>query len=145
MKGRVLKLFIVSDDGIKPVHRVSFVKDYGILGDKHAGDSSRHVSILSHNSLRYMKEKGYEVEAEDFHINMLVEGLDPRNIEIRDKLRFKEVLLEVTQIGSSIEKQPQCGVYKRYGECIMQTEGLFAKVVKGGDVALEDNIERVER
>ncbi len=145
MKGRVLKLFIVSEEGIKPVHRVSFVKEHGILGDKHVGDGSRHVSILSLSSLRYMQEKGYEVEAKDFHINMLVEGLDPRKIEMGDKLRFKEVLLEVTQLGSSIEKQPRCEVYKRYGECIMQIEGIFAKVVEGGDVAVEDNIERVER
>ncbi len=138
---KVLKLFVVSDDETrKPVHRMSLVKDYGIEGDKHAGDSSRQVSILSHSSLGYMKEKGYEVEAEDFHINMLVDGLDPHNIRIGDILEVKEVLMEVIQIGSSSEKQPQCDIYKRYGMCIMQTEGIFAKVIKGGNVAVSDNM-----
>jgi len=138
---KVLKLFVVSDDETcKPVHRIVLVKDYGIEGDKHAGDSSHQVSILSHSSLMYMKERGYNVKAEDFSINMFVDGLDPRNTRIGDILEIKEVLLEVNQIGSSSEKQPQCDIYKRYGMCIMQTEGIFANVIKGGDVAVGDNM-----
>ena len=67
-------------------------------------------------------------------------GLDPHNIRIGDILEVEEVLLAVIQIGSSSEKQPHCDIYKRYGMCIMQTEGIFTTVIKGGNVAVGDNM-----
>lgn len=136
---KVLKMFVVSDDKVcEPVHRMSLVKDYGIEGDKHAGDGSRHVSILAYSSLMSMREKGYDVKAEDFHINMLIGGLDPHNIRVGDVLEVDDVLLKVIQIGSLSEEQPHCDIYKRCGTCIMHTEGIFATVIKSGDVVVGD-------
>lgn len=58
---------------------------------------------------------------------------------MRTKLRCREVLLEVTQIGKSCHSR--CEIYKIMGDCIMPREGIFAKVMHGGVISEGDDIE----
>ena len=142
MNGKVLKLFIIDENKIcKQTYKVLFINGYGIKGDKHADENLRQVSILTNSSLKSMRDMGYDVRAEDFYMNMLIDGLSPHDIKIGDVLSVNgKALLEIVQIGSSSEKEPNCDVYKRYGMCIMQKEGIFAKVVKDGSIQMGDNV-----
>lgn len=40
--------------------------------------------------------------------------------------------MEVTQIGK--ECHHHCEIYKKVGMCVMPTEGIFVKVLKGGTI-----------
>jgi molybdopterin adenylyltransferase len=48
-------------------------------------------------------------------------------------------LMEVTQIGK--ECHQHCQIYQQVGMCVMPTEGIFTRIIKGGVVKKGDKIE----
>jgi MOSC domain-containing protein YiiM len=48
------------------------------------------------------------------------------------------VILEISQIGKACHTG--CAIFKEVGKCIMPKEGVFAKVVKGGEVRTDDPV-----
>jgi molybdenum cofactor synthesis domain-containing protein len=55
----------------------------------------------------------------------------------------QEAILEITQIGK--ECHERCAIFDQVGTCVMPTEGVFARVVQGGEVRPGDSIEVVCR
>ena len=53
--------------------------------------------------------------------------------------RCNDVLLEMTQLGK--ERHSPCQIYQKMGECIMPTEGVFARVLRGGTISAGDLME----
>ena len=113
--------------------------DWGIVGDAHAGNWHRQVSLLSYEKIQEFKEKGAEIVPGAFGENLIVEGYDFRNLPVGSRFRVgDEVELEITQIGK--ECHSHCEIYKAMGDCIMPREGGFAKVIKSGHITLGDTI-----
>lgn len=106
--------------------------DWGIVGDAHAGNWHRQVSLLSVEKIEDFRTKGAQVDFGAFGENLVVEGFDLRNIPVGTRLRAGDAVLEITQIGK--ECHSHCNIYHTMGDCIMPREGIFAKVVKGGDI-----------
>jgi MOSC domain-containing protein YiiM len=52
------------------------------------------------------------------------------------------IVLELTQIGK--ECHSGCAIYRQIGKCIMPKEGIFARVIKGGQVKEGDTIRALE-
>lgn len=122
-----------------PVAEISLRPHHGIVGDAHAGDWHRQVSLLANESVDRMRKEGLTLAAGDFAENILTEGLTLRTLPIGTVLRAGEVRLEVTQIGK--ECHNDCAIKKAVGKCVMPTEGIFAVVVKEGVVRPGDEIE----
>jgi len=117
-------------------------EDYGLVGDCHAGDPVRQVSLLPLESVLRMRERGFDVEPGSFAENLTVEGLDFSQLKKGVRLQVGEVVLEVSQLG---KKCPEpCEVSRRIGTCIMPKEGVFARVVKGGRVRVGDELRVLE-
>lgn len=113
--------------------------DWGIVGDAHAGNWHRQVSLLSYEKIQEFKEKGAEIVSGAFGENLIVEGYDLGNLPVGSRFRIgDEVELEITQIGK--ECHSHCEIYKAMGDCIMPREGGFAKVIKSGHITLGDTI-----
>lgn len=112
--------------------------DWGIVGDAHAGNWHRQVSLLSYEKIQEFKEKGAEIVPGAFGENLIVEGYDFRNLPVGSQLAIGEAELEITQIGK--ECHNHCEIYKAMGDCIMPREGVFAKVIKSGHITLGDTI-----
>ena len=113
--------------------------DWGIVGDAHAGNWHRQVSLLSYEKIQEFKEKGAEIVSGAFGENLIVEGYDLGNLPVGSRFRVGyEVELEITQIGK--ECHSHCEIYKAMGDCIMPREGGFAKVIKSGHITLGDTI-----
>ncbi|MCK5188261.1 MAG: MOSC domain-containing protein, partial [Deltaproteobacteria bacterium] len=75
--------------------------------------------------------------------NLTTEGLDLVVLPIGTRLAVgEEVVLEVTQIGK--ECHTGCAIFKQVGKCIMPKEGVFAKVIRGGEIKQGDSICVVE-
>lgn len=132
LAGIVQAVCISSERGVEK-HRIGegrFLVDFGIQGDAHGGKWHRQVSLLSYDRVREFKERGADVEDGAFGENLVVEGLDFRNLPVGTRLYAGDVVLEMTQIGK--ECHSHCRIYHRMGECIMPREGVFAQVVKGG-------------
>ncbi|MDR4497365.1 MAG: MOSC domain-containing protein [Candidatus Scalindua sp.] len=116
------------------------IENYGLEGDAHAGPWHRQISLLSRESRLIMENKGIKLEDGDFGENLMTEGIDLSKLTIGSLLRVNnDVLLRITQIGK--ECHDRCNIYYQVGDCIMPREGLFAEVLKGGTIRVNDTIE----
>lgn len=138
---QVVSVCISEKKGTKkhPVAEISLWPHHGIVGDAHAGDWHRQVSLLANESVDRMRKEGLTLAAGDFAENILTEGITLRTLPVGTVLRVGEVRLEVTQIGK--ECHNDCAIKKAVGKCVMPTEGIFAVVVKEGVVRPGDEIE----
>jgi len=122
----------------KPVEAVEMRENHGIVGDGHAGDWHRQVSLLAQESIDKMRALGLDVNAGDFAENITTSGIDLVSLPIGTRLQVGETLLEVTQIGK--ECHTRCAIYYQAGDCVMPKEGIFARVITGGVVRPGDGI-----
>jgi len=119
-------------------------EDYGLVGDAHADCCShRQVSLLARESIEKMCRLGLDVGPGDFAENLTTEGIDLVSLPPGTRISIgKEVILEVTQIGK--ECHTWCAIRRQVGNCIMPEEGVFARVICGGAIRIEDSI-KVQR
>ncbi len=127
----------------KTIAEARFVPDYGIQGDAHAGNWHRQVSLLQQEKIDAFRARGVPVEAGAFGENLAVTGIDLRALPVGTQLQCGEVLLEITQIGK--ECHTHCAIYQRVGDCIMPREGVFARVLHGGTIAVGAEMQVVAR
>lgn len=118
----------------KPVGQALFVSDHGIEGDAHAGSEVRQVSVLSLESIQGMEERfGAALGGGRFGENLVIQGLDPTGITVGTRFTINgQVVLEVTEIGK--ECHEGCEIRRVTGDCIMPREGLFCRVITGGEI-----------
>ena len=120
----------------------TFAENHGIEGDAHAGKWHRQVSLLSAEKIEAFREKGVQVEYGAFGENLVVEGCDLRSLPVGTRFAIGDVLLEMTQIGK--ECHTHCAIYHMVGDCIMPREGVFAKVLEGGEVKVGDEVTEIQ-
>ena len=113
-------------------------ENHGIVGDAHAGDWHRQVSLLAQESIDKMRALGLDVNAGDFAENITTSGIDLVSLPIGTRLQVGETLLEVTQIGK--ECHTRCAIYDQAGDCVMPKEGIFARVLSGGTIRPGDSV-----
>ena len=123
----------------KPVESVKLRENHGIVGDAHAGEWHRQVSLLATESIDKMRALGLDVTAGDFAENITTSGIQLVSLPIGTRLQVGETLLEVTQIGK--ECHTRCAIYYQAGDCVMPKEGIFAKVIVGGTVRPGDDVQ----
>ena len=121
-----------------PVAQVELRTDHGIVGDAHAGNWHRQVSLLAKESIDKMRALGLDVDNGDFAENLTTEGIELPKLPIGTRLQIGESLLEVTQIGK--ECYNRCAIYYQAGDCVMPKEGIFAKVLKEGTLKPGDAV-----
>ena len=122
-----------------PVDEVLLKVDHGIVGDAHAGNWHRQVSLLAAESVaKVQKALNFELKSGDFAENILTEGIELFTLPIGTKLQIGEAVGEVTQIGKECH---QGGAIRELaGDCVMPREGIFVKVLKEGKVKAGDEI-----
>ncbi|MCX6164152.1 MAG: PAS domain S-box protein [Ignavibacteriae bacterium] len=99
------------------------------------------VGILGFAEL--MKDTAENPELKDFAENITTEGINLSVLKIGDKLRLgQNAVIEISKIGKDCHKY--CAIYYKIGDCIMPREGIFAKVLKSGEVTINDDIEVME-
>lgn len=123
-----------------PVPYIDVKCHHGIVGDAHAGDWHRQISLLAEESIDTMRSI-CPIELDDgiFAENINTRGIDLKHIPVGTRLRVGETELEVTQIGK--ECHSDCAIKKSTGRCVMPTDGIFAVVIKEGRIQAGDEIE----
>jgi MOSC domain-containing protein YiiM len=142
-KGKIVAVCISDTKGVRkaPCPSGSFLEDYGMADDAHADQGiKRQVSLLSVGSIEKMKAMGLNVGPGDFAENLTVEGLEIYTLIPGTRLAVGgEVILEISQIGKACHAG--CAIFKEVGKCIMPKEGVFATVVKGGEIRAGDPVD----
>ena len=143
MMAKVLAVCISENKGErkKPVETVELRENHGIVGDAHAGEWHRQVSLLAQESIDKMRALGLDVNAGDFAENITTSGIDLVSLPIGSRLQIGESQLEVTQIGK--ECHTRCAIFYQAGDCVMPKEGIFVKVITGGTIRPGDELRHV--
>jgi len=121
------------------VPEVTLKENHGIIGDAHAGDGHRQVSLLAAESVDKIRDKIPDIEAGAFAENILTDGICLHELPIGARIHINDTILEVTQIGKECHNN-SCTIKKQTGDCVMPREGIFASVIKGGTIKPGDLI-----
>lgn len=122
----------------EPVPAAELKVNHGIIGDAHAGDWHRQVSLLAAESIAKVKAVMPDLPDGAFAENVITSGLELVSLPVGSKLRLGETLLEVTQIGK--ECHSGCAIKEITGDCVMPREGIFCKVIEGGPIKPGDPV-----
>jgi MOSC domain-containing protein YiiM len=115
-----------------PVERATLREGHGIEGDAHAGTWHRQVSLLADEDIETMRGRGVELPYGAFAENITTRGIDLATVPVGGLLHVGESILEVTQIGK--ECHQGCAIREAVGDCVMPRRGVFARVLKGGEI-----------
>ena len=118
-----------------PVPAITLRPDHGVEGDAHAGPGERQVSLLAGESIARMRARHPGLKPGDFAENITTRGAVLHILPVGTVLTIGEAVLEITRIGK--ECHTGCAVARMAGTCVMPTEGVFARVVKGGTIHAE--------
>ena len=141
----VIAVCVSEEKGVvkKAVPEIYVKAGYGVVGDAHAGEEYRQVSLLASESVDKLRGKMPDIDAGAFAENILTSGICHYELPIGTKLRIGKALLEVTQIGKECHNDG-CAIKRQTGDCVMPREGIFASVLEEGSIRPGDKIE-VER
>ncbi len=119
------------------------IKEHGLRDDAHSGLWHRQVSLLALESIEKMRAMGLDVGPGDFAENLTTEGINLVELPIGTRLKIgSEAVGEVTQIGK--ECHNRCAIFYQAGDCVMPREGIFIRVLDGGQVKTGDTIEVIQ-
>ncbi len=118
-----------------PVPRALLRENHGIVGDAHAGGWHRQVSLLAQEDIAAMRGRGIEIGFGDFAENLTTGGIDLGSVPVGARLCLGDAVLEVTQIGKECRRD--CAIFRTVGDCVMPRRGVFARVVRGGEIDRE--------
>ena len=141
--GKLLAINISKERGTekREVPQAELVADYGIMGDAHAGKWHRQVSLLSAEKIDAFRARGAQIDNGAFGENLIISGFDFKNLPLGTRFCIGDAILEMTQIGKQCHSH--CAIYKRMGECIMPKEGVFAVVIRGGQIHTGDEVKLI--
>jgi MOSC domain-containing protein YiiM len=145
MKGTIVAVCTSKKRGVRKrnVGEAELKVDWGIVGDAHAADWHRQVSLLALESIKKMRALGLNVGPGSFAENLTTQGMDLLALPIGSQVRIgDQAVLEITQHGKICHDR--CAIYYQVGDCVMPREGIFARVIKGGRVKAGDTIKTVE-
>jgi MOSC domain-containing protein YiiM len=123
----------------EPVPELVLVAGSGVEGDAHAGPGDRQVSLLAMEDIDASRAAGPACAGlvpGSFAENLTTRGVDLPSLPIGTRLAIGGALLEVSRIGK--ECHEGCEIRALTGDCVMPRRGIFARVIVGGRVRLED-------
>jgi len=142
IKGKIKAVSISKNRGTRKINvpAARLKVGFGIISDAHGGDWHRQVSLLACESIEKIRVKAVNLAPGDFAENITTEGIDLLKLELGSKLRLGLAAeVEVTQFGKKCHSR--CEIFQQLGDCIMPREGIFAKVIKPGQIKPGDEIE----
>jgi MOSC domain-containing protein YiiM len=134
VKFKVESVNISAEKGVAKheIPEITLQENFGIEGDAHAGLWHRQVSLLAGEAIDAMKAKGLTLPPGAFGENIVTRGVDWSRAKVGGIIVIGPVQLQITQVGK--ECHSRCAIYYTAGECIMPSQGIFTKVLKGGKI-----------
>jgi MOSC domain-containing protein YiiM len=94
-------------------------------------------------SINKMRDLGFNVGPGAFAENLTTTEIELASLPVGNRLAIgDEIVLEISQIGKKCHSG--CAIFIQTGQCIMPKEGIFARVIRGGQVRTGDPLRVVE-
>ena len=139
--GTVLSIHTSTKKGTQkqPVLTAKLIANHGIAGDAHADGGMRQISLLASEDAKKIKKNIPDLAPGAFAENILTEGIDLSILPLGTKFQIGTAVCEITQIGKDCHDDG-CVIRQTAGVCVMPTKGVFARVIKDGEVQAGDRI-----
>lgn len=117
---------------------------YSINQSSKKKEGPRELSLLSIESIKKQRicprvKKRTPPDAGDFNENITTKGLSLGGFRVGDSLHIgKSAVLEVSAIGRKCYKY--CALYRKTGDCAIPREGIFARILKDGEIKVGEDI-----
>ncbi|HKQ76844.1 MAG TPA: MOSC domain-containing protein [Blastocatellia bacterium] len=142
LTGKLTGIYVGSRKGEEktPVESAELIADHGLRGDSHAGrDPNRQVSLFAAETLREIKNEGFEVSAESLTANLFTENVNINSLGPGARLRVGETVIEIVEARKPCRSTTRIDnrLPKRlFGQC-----GQLGRIVKSGFVRVGDEVE----
>jgi MOSC domain-containing protein YiiM len=127
-------------EGKTSVESAELIADHGLRGDSHAGrDPDRQVSLFAIETLRAIRNEGFDVSAGSLSANLFTENIDLNSLNPGARLRIGEAIIEIAEARKpcrSITKIDNRLPKRLFGQC-----GQVARTVKSGVARVGDEVE----
>jgi len=121
------------------------LSEFGVAGDAHFGKWHRQVSLLAAESImKFSDEAGRTINYGEFAENITTEGLLLQECKPLDRFRNENIELEITQIGKKCHGD-NCSIFREVGNCVMPKEGIFARVIRNGELKTGDELSYIPK
>ena len=120
-----------------PVGFMDLVEGSGALGDAHAGPGNRQLSLLAIEDIDAQSSANIDLGPGAYAENITTRGVDLLSLPLGTRIAIGAALLEISQIGK--ECHAGCAIRRATGDCVMPKRGVFARVLIGGRIGLEDS------
>lgn len=108
--------------------------EHGVKNDAHSGSWHRQVSMLARESVeKFEKQANRDIAFGEFAENITTKGMELFHTKPFDRFVSDNLELEVTQIGKKCHGD-NCAIFREVGNCVMPKEGIFVRVIKGGQL-----------
>ncbi|MBW2040296.1 MAG: MOSC domain-containing protein [Deltaproteobacteria bacterium] len=140
MKGRVIAVNRAEKRGVpkRNVQEGYLQKGWGLMGDAHAGEGDRQISVLPLEAMALAPPSiRSAISDDDYTENITIEGIPIEELRIGRRLMIGEAEVSIYHIGKEIPKEEG----RSY---IVSREGRFGKVTKSGRVKVGDPVTPLE-
>ncbi|MFH1353106.1 MAG: MOSC domain-containing protein [bacterium] len=139
-KGKVSSIRISAGKGVKQDSDKGYLREnHGLEEDIHSGPGERQVSLFARESMEELKRNGVKMDCAGFGENITVSDIMVADLTPGTKLAAGNSVLKITQIGKTCGKP--CKFYADGKRCALSTLGVFAAVIKSGEIKTGDEIE----
>jgi MOSC domain-containing protein YiiM len=142
LTGKLAGVYVGSrkGEGKTSVESAELIADHGLRGDSHAGrDTDRQVSLFAVETLRAIRNEGFDVSAGSLNANLFTENIDLNSLNPGARLRIGEAIIEIAEERKpcrSITKIDNRLPKRLFGQC-----GQVARIVKSGVARVGDEVE----
>lgn len=135
----IISINVSADVGTRkdPVDSAELRVDHGIVGDAHARNWHRQISLLADEDMESMRGKGVNLDPGIFAENITTRGVDLSRLPVGTRFFIGDTEMELTQIGK--ECHQGCAIFQAVGNCVMPRKGIFARVIKEGWISRESS------
>ncbi|MBA3066218.1 MOSC domain-containing protein [bacterium] len=142
-KGEIIAIRVSVRKGMKENIASGYLREnHGFEGDIHGGPGERQVSLFTKESFDELKASGDKIGCAGFGENITVSGIRVGEIKPGTDMKAGNAVLKVTESGKICQKP--CKFYKEEAKCRLPSLGIFAAVIKGGEIKTGDKIEVID-
>jgi MOSC domain-containing protein YiiM len=142
LTGKLVGVYVGSQkgEGKTPVESAELIAGHGLRGDSHAGrDPDRQVSLFAAETLREIRNEGFEASAGSLSANLFTENIDLDSLKPGVRLRIGEAVIEIAEARKpcrSITKIDNRLPKRLFGRC-----GQVGRIIKSGVALVGDEVE----
>lgn len=142
---KVVQLKIKDEDrNIKHLRQSQIDPKLGMLEESSKRDKNRQISLLSKEARDLMiKEKSEGMCVFKFYENMTIEGLDPQNLRVGQRLKIGQSIQEITSIGKKCFDG--CKLAESEEKCQLASKLVYTQIIKGGIVKVDDYVSYLDK